>query len=82
MTVPAGIPLTGRVDDVLAAEVIERLLGLFGHHAGARAAISRVVSECVADLTSSPPGALPELLERLAHQRLLDVAPDWPTDGP
>jgi hypothetical protein len=36
--------------------------------------VARVVRECRADLSGVPAGAVPELLERLARQRLLDVA--------
>ncbi|GAA4682162.1 hypothetical protein GCM10023215_15100 [Pseudonocardia yuanmonensis] len=36
-------------------------------------AVARVVRACRADLSGVPAGAVPELLERLARQRLLDV---------
>jgi hypothetical protein len=35
--------------------------------------VARVVRGCRADLSGVPAGAVPELLERLARQRLLDV---------
>jgi len=37
--------------------------------------ITAVVQQCRADLDSVPSGAIPELLERLAHQRLNDLQP-------
>jgi hypothetical protein len=36
--------------------------------------VTRVVRACRADLSGVPAGAVPELLERLARQRLLDLA--------
>lgn len=36
------------------------------------AVVSATVTRCLRDLAGTPPGALPELLERLARQRLLD----------
>lgn len=38
------------------------------------AAIGRIVLECHRDLRGVPAGALPELVERLARQRLLDAS--------
>ncbi|HET6877503.1 MAG TPA: hypothetical protein VFH38_08245 [Jatrophihabitans sp.] len=35
-----------------------------------RAELETLVRRCRADLAGSPPGAMPELLERLARQRL------------
>lgn len=40
-----------------------------------RAAVSRTVEQCRRDLDGEPPGALPELVERLARQRLQDGVP-------
>ena len=37
--------------------------------------ITAVVQQCRADLDSVPSGAIPELLERVAHQRLSDLQP-------
>jgi len=37
--------------------------------------VSRTVDQCRRDLDGTPPGALPELLERLARQRLQDGVP-------
>jgi hypothetical protein len=42
------------------------------------AVVSRTVDECRRDLDGAPPGALPELLERLARQRLQDGVPRRP----
>jgi hypothetical protein len=39
-----------------------------------RGVVARVVRTCRADLSGVPAGAVPELVERLARQRLLDVA--------
>ncbi|WP_433507343.1 hypothetical protein ACQP04_13255 [Pseudonocardia halophobica] len=36
--------------------------------------VAQVVRACRADLSGVPAGAVPELLERLARQRLLDLA--------
>lgn len=51
-------PTVGR----LAAEFPDRHVAL----------VSATVRPCLRDLAGAPPGALPELLERLARQRLLD----------
>jgi hypothetical protein len=42
------------------------------------AVVSRTVDQCRRDLDGAPPGALPELLERLARQRLQDGVPRRP----
>ena len=55
------------------ADVIERLMAEFEHRLDLDF-ISRVVLACRSDLAGSPTAALPELVERLAHQRLLDTA--------
>jgi len=41
--------------------------------------IAAVVRQCRDDLAGSPPGALPELVERLARQRLTDLSPSTNT---
>ncbi|PVZ06341.1 hypothetical protein [Actinomycetospora cinnamomea] len=47
---------------------VARLVAEFpGRHA---AVVSATVTQCRRDLAGAPPGALPELLERLARQRL------------
>ncbi|QJY51169.1 three-helix bundle dimerization domain-containing protein [Pseudonocardia broussonetiae] len=52
--------------------VTERLVVEFGARADP-CTVSRVVLDCCMDLRGVPVGALPELVERLARQRLLDV---------
>ncbi len=73
VTVRTGSELTGPGDDTTAG-VIGRLRGEFEGRINL-AEIARVVLGCRADLTCSPPPALPELIERLARQRLLDTPP-------
>jgi hypothetical protein len=55
------------------ADVSERLMAEFEDRL-ALDVISRVVQGCRADLDCSSPAALPELVDRLARQRLLDAA--------
>lgn len=57
-------------DGASVADVVERLMAEFEGRFGL-ADITRVVLRCRADLDCSPQAALPELVERLAHQRLL-----------
>ncbi|MEV5651961.1 hypothetical protein AB0L57_27260 [Nocardia sp. NPDC052254] len=52
--------------------VVDRLDEEFRHHVR-RGAIDAVVRRCIDDLAGTPRGALPELGERLARQRLLDA---------
>ncbi|WP_157110711.1 hypothetical protein [Nocardia anaemiae] len=40
-----------------------------------RIRVAAMVRRCAEDLAGTPPGALPELCERLARQRLLDTMP-------
>ena len=54
------------------ADVVERLMPEFDGRLGLEC-VSQAVLACRRDLAGSPAGALPELLERLARQRLLDV---------
>lgn len=56
------------------ADIVEHLMDEFGHRLELHV-IARVVLGCRADLDCSPAAALPELIERLARQRLLDTAP-------
>lgn len=56
------------------ADVTERLMAEFGAHADV-SAISRVVLDCRQDLAGAPAGAMPELLERLARELLLQIFP-------
>jgi hypothetical protein len=60
-----------RTDPVVAA-VISRLTREFGEHAGPLTVV-RVVVQARHDLDEPHPLALPELLERLARQRLLET---------
>ncbi|MCE0764438.1 hypothetical protein LWC35_16205 [Pseudonocardia kujensis] len=60
-----------RADDVSPA--VARLAREFAGRVPHRV-VARVVRECRADLSGVPAGAVPELLERLARQRLLDRA--------
>jgi hypothetical protein len=53
------------------AEAIERLTPEFVQLSSGT--IAGVVRHCRRDLDTSPPTALPELLERLARQRLIDT---------
>ncbi len=53
-------------------DVTERLMAEFEDRLGLQV-ISGVVSACRRDLQGTPSGPMPELLERLARQRLLDL---------
>ncbi|GEL20705.1 hypothetical protein [Pseudonocardia asaccharolytica] len=59
-------------DHLSLADATERLMAEFGSRLDL-ALISRVVLDCRHDLQSEPPGALPELVERLARRRILRV---------
>ena len=59
-----------RDDDWWMVEAVQRLAREFGG-ALCRADIAQVVSWCRADLEGPHPAAMPELVERLARQRLL-----------
>ena len=56
------------------ADVTERLMAEFEHQIEL-SVITRVVLQCRRDLDTPAIHALPELLERLARQRLLDQLP-------
>lgn len=62
-------------------DVTERLMAEFEHRLGLDE-ISRVVTGCRHDLEGTPAGALPELVERLARQRLLDLLDARASDAP
>jgi len=62
------------MSDQSYADVIERLFRAFAA-VHPLPVITAVVQQCRADLDSVPSGAIPELLERLAHQRLSDLQP-------
>lgn len=53
-------------------DVTERLMAEFESRLDL-AVITKVVGGCRRDLDASPVGALPELVERLARQRLLEM---------
>lgn len=55
--------------DTLTSSVVARLATEFGHPAPV---LRTVVRRSRRDLSGVPVGALPELLERLARQRLID----------
>ncbi len=57
--------------DPAVADVTERLMAEFEDRLDL-ATISRVVSAARHDLRTVPPGSVPEMVERLARQRLLD----------
>ena len=54
-------------------DVTERLMAEFEDRLGLQL-VSGVVSACRRDLQGTPSGPMPELLERLARQRLTDLA--------
>lgn len=59
-----------RADGGPVAHAVGRLAAEFpGRHV---AIVSATVARCRRDLDGAPPGAMPELLERLARQRLHD----------
>ncbi len=61
------------MSDQSYADVTERLFRAEEVHP--LPVITAVVQQCRADLDSVPSGANPELLERVAHQRLSDLQP-------
>lgn len=60
---------TPTITDESVASAIARLTAEFAGRSPAP--IEPVVTACRRDLAGAPPGALPELVERLARQRLL-----------
>ena len=62
-------------------DVTERLMAEFEDRLGLQV-ISGVVNACRRDLQGTPSGPMPELLERLARQRLLDVVVQLPQPRP
>ena len=62
------------MEDDLSAEVTARLFGEFAL-VQSLPVIATVVRRCRVDLQGSPPGAMAELVERAARQRLLDLQP-------
>ena len=61
--------------DMSLADITERLMIEFGDRIQV-STISEIVLECRHDLQGSPVLALPELVERLARQRLLEISSD------
>ncbi len=61
-------------DDRSYADVAERLFRTF-HAVYPLPVIIAVLQRCRTELDSVPAGAMPELLERLARQRLSDLQP-------
>ncbi len=62
-------------------DVTERLMAEFENQLGLDV-ITRVVTQCRHDLDGAPAGALPELLERAARQRLLTGLNSSPRTDP
>ncbi len=62
------------MSDQSYADVTERLFRAFAA-VHPLPVITAVVQQCRNDLDSVPSGAIPELLERLAQQRLSDLRP-------
>ncbi|AEA22969.1 hypothetical protein Psed_0706 [Pseudonocardia dioxanivorans CB1190] len=63
----------GAEDDDCVTAAVARLAGEFAGRVD-RGTVRRTVVSCRADLDAAPPPALPELVERLARQRLLQLA--------
>ncbi len=60
---------------------VARLCAEFGREIS-RLGVESVLRGCLADLAGNPVGAMPELSERLARQRLIDqLAGDAPLPG-
>jgi len=81
MVSPVGLTgagtLRGEVNhmtDRSCADVTERLFHMF-EAVHPLPVITAVVRQCRTDLDGVPSGAIPELLERLASQRLSDLQP-------
>ena len=68
-------PLSSAHHDTSLAGITERLMIEFGDRVQV-STISEIVLECRHDLQGSPVLALPELVERLARQRLLEASSD------
>ena len=72
-----GVSTVPEVESAVAgeslADITERLFTRF-EGAVPLPTIARVVRRCRRELDIAAPGALPELLERLAHQRLQTLA--------
>jgi len=66
------------MNDISFCDVTERMFGEF-ERVHPLPVIAAVVRQCREDLEGAPRGAIPELLERLARQRLTDLQPSAPT---
>jgi hypothetical protein len=66
------------MNDVSYCDVTERMFTEF-ERVHPLPVIAAVVRQCRDDLAGSPPGALPELVQRLARQRLSDLPPSTST---
>ncbi|MFG1798195.1 hypothetical protein [Nocardia sp. NPDC049149] len=64
------------IDPHVFDQTVERLCSEFDGRF-LRVWVAQVVRRCVDDLAGNPPGAMPELGERLARQRLLGAGPVW-----
>jgi len=67
-----AVPAAGA--DRSLADVTERLMSEFGAHVDV-SAVSQIVLHSRHDLAGAPNGAMPDLLERPARQRLLQTFP-------
>ncbi len=66
------------MNDVSYCDVTERMFTEF-ERVHPLPVIAAIVRQCRDDLAGSPPGALPELVQRLARQRLSDLPPSTNT---
>ncbi len=69
------------MNDISYCDVTERMFKEF-ERVHSLPVIAAVVRQCREDLEGSPRGALPELCERLARQRLTDLPPTTSTTLP
>jgi len=74
------VEMTMNDDDYSYCDVTERLFSEF-ERAHPLPVIAAVVRQCRADLDGSPREAVPELVERLARQRLLGQQPNTTPTG-
>jgi hypothetical protein len=73
----SGARAQGDMPSNSSADTMERLFTEFGGQVPLPV-ITAMVHECRKQLCSSPEAAMPELLERLARQRLTPTAPTAP----
>lgn len=71
----SDLSATSRATDVSLADVTERLMAEFSTCAGV-SVVSRIVLDCRHELSGAHTGAAPEVVERLARQRLLGAVLD------